>query len=289
MKKGVVFVFFLFFFALGLVRVSAEANCSDGSAVIRDVGEVDLGSSRVINGLGIGATQAQEGSRFRQFSADLLLDSRRLSLTNQTSSETINLLSGGYTISMLNASSSFAKISIGGESASVDEGAVATIKGLFVYLSDAEATGPEGANVRLVVGAQKLSLSEEQNPSEKVTFGNLSYVVELSSASSTNVIVEVQRCATGDISEVVISTTEQTTSLNQTTNQTLSVNASANVTLSNQSTNGTGENVSVSSVTNDSLNVSANNSINGSEGIIPPQKREGFFRRLIAWLKSLFG
>ncbi len=280
-------MFFILFFTLGLGRISAKAECSDGSAVTSDGGEVSLGSSRIINDIGIGVSRAQEGSRFREFYADLLIDSRRVSLTNITSSETLNLISGSYTISMLNASSSLAKISIGGESGTINEAEVVTIKGLYVYLDNAEESGPEGANVKLVIGAQKLSLSEEQNPSEKITVGNKSFVIELSSASATNALVNVYKCATGDIKEAAINTSEQTTSNNQTINQTLALNTTENVTPSNQSTNGTEENTSLSITTNVSQNAATNTTINRTESSLP-QKKEGFFRRLISWLMSLF-
>ena len=281
MKKEGVLLLIIFFF---ISFTSAKTFCSDNSKLFSDEGEIEIGSSKVINDLGIGLTRTEERVFYRRITADLLIDARKLDLSNETLSETINLLSGSYTVAFGNSTDTSAKISVDGEFKNMEENEVETIKGLFVMVSSAEST--EGGKARVIVGAKKISLSNDQNPAEKTTFKNTTYLTELNSASGTNAIVSVSFCKTGEITyESEIKNNSVSNQTQETINQT-----NTNITTNKSITEDVASDDKQITVeeANKLLNKKLNNESDANIKS-PVQKAEsGFFGRIWNWFKGLF-
>ena len=289
MKKEA-FIFLVIILTIQIV--SAKINCSDGGKVIWDQNEVEVGSSRIINGLGVGLTKAAENNVIknsnvmRRLMADLILDARRVELSNKSSSEEIEISTGKYTVSLDNSSSTTAKIIIEGESKEIEEGDVETIKNLFVMLGDLEESGEDAPKVKLIVGSKKLSLSSDEKPSEKETFDNRTYLVELiSSSEGSNALIKVSTCNTGEIIEIK-DAPQQTTPTNQTQN-----NTTLNTTVQSNQTNNGNESTKQVTVEEARERLKKLNETNSSNGttVEKSDSNYSFFRRVINWFKKLFG
>lgn len=248
--------------------VTAKIICSDNSTVSTDQEEINLGTSRSINGLGIGVIKTDEINVFRRVIADLLIDTARVELSNQTLSQKIELLSGSYTVTLGNVSESTAKITIEGESKEITKDEEETIKGLITLLTKVEIS-EVSTTAKLIIGAKKISLSNDQHPTEKLTFGTKTFIVQLSSASEANALVKVSKCNSGEISEIVTEIPKNQTQENKNqTNQSIINNTQINNnTLENNLTNQT------------------------QKGTIIEQtpKKLSLWRRILNWFKRLFG
>ena len=291
MRKGALSLFIIL---ISLAFASAKASCSDGSKVNFDQNEVDVGSAKTINGIGIGLTRTEERVFYRRIIADLIIDARRVELSNNSNSEKIDLLGGSYTVSLGNVTETTAKIIIEGETKNLEEGTVDTIKGLFIMLSSAGLSNDALTSIaKLIVGTKQISLSNDLHPAEKISFGNTTYLVELTSASDSNAFITVSICKTGEILyENLANKTNEIS--NQTSNASV-----INETIMNRSTdneeNNT-ENQSSKQVTVAEmqerlrkLNESQSNETNESGAIIEKQgEKTGFFRRIWNWIKGLF-
>ncbi|MDO8509179.1 MAG: hypothetical protein Q7S27_05855 [Nanoarchaeota archaeon] len=286
MKKEIA-IFLIIFISLSLV--SAKPICSDGTTPDSSDDELEIGLSKVINGLGIGLTKTEERVFYKKVSADLIIDARRVDLSNSSSSQEIELLTGKYTVKFENSTDTNAQLSIDGESKTLEENEVETIKGLFVMVSNAEVT--EGGKVRAVVGAKQLTLSNTEKPEEKISFGNKTFVIELNTASTSNALLTVYKCLTGEISILTIqkNETNNETALNQSSqiNQTAPVTNNESISENNSSG---GRQVTVEEanaiINNKSMNSSNNDTIIESQN--PESNNPGFFSRLWNWVKGLF-
>lgn len=207
MKKGVLLTAILI---LSLAQVSAELVCSDNSEIIEDLREIDVWSARNINEVGVAVSGGD--SILKRFLADLIVDAKKLSLSNETASEEVELISGKYTVTLVNSTTDQATISIEGNSKTILEREVEIIGDLVVGLASAD-----GPSVSIIMGAKRMFLSNDQNPIEKVTFGNNTYFIEIVSASRRGATINVKKCKTGEIQN-----TEATTEIPE--NQTLETN-----------------------------------------------------------------
>ncbi len=277
-KEAIVVLIFVFLVA----QVSAEISCSDNSQVIWDQKEINIGFSKIINGIGIGIAKTEERAFYKRVIAELIIDARRIDLSNKTSSQDIEIITGKYNVGFTETSDEKAKIKVNGESKEIEEGSIETIKDLAVMLIESKnILDQEAIVVKLIAGYKQISLSNDLHPSEKITFGNTTYFIELSSASSSNAIIKVSYCKTGEIIEItetieIINKTEDKT--NTTSNVT-----SANKTADNQK-NDSSKQVSVAEVRERLRKLNETQS-NGDTS----QQKIGFFRRIISWFKKLFG
>lgn len=281
MKKRVISLAFILLLSL----VSAKISCSDNSSVISDQNEVDLNLARAINNLRIGVSKTESRAVIKdrnlipRFSADLIIDAVRSSLSSTVSSEKITLSSGSYTATLKNTTALSATIDIDGESKKIEEGETETIKSLVVYLANAEESG----EAKIIIGIQKTSLSSDEKPSEKIILGNKTFFVELISASETNAIFEVSVCKTGEIEILEEPVIEQ--------NQT--IDASNETAQTNETTNETEQSerqVTVEEVRerlkeSQMTNATKNETLEIKEG----SEKPGLLKRIISFLKRLFG
>lgn len=284
--------------ALSFASARINVTCSDGSKVNFDQNEMDIGAAKTINGLGIGLARTELRVFYKRVMAELLVDAKRVELSNKTSSEEISLLSGKSTVSFTQSSDSKATIKISDESKEMEEKDIVTIKGIIVMLAESNnVIDNETIAVKLIAGSKQISLSNDLNPAEKATFGNTTYLVELTSASESNGVVTVSTCKTGEISYENLA--NKTTTTNPTTsNATEATNTTTNnATINNETT--TDENntessrqVTVAEIQERLRKLNESQSDNESETIVEGQDssgKKGFFARLWGWIKGLFG
>jgi len=198
-KKVLEFIILMVVLTASITSVSASYSCSNGSSISEDMDEIDTGEKQTIGGLGIGLIHAEDTAAFNRFTAELMIDAKRVSLDNQTNSEEINLLSGDYNINLVNSTDENAIIKVGSSSKSVNKGESEKIGDLEIFLVSTEAAYPNA--VTLLAGKKIISLSSDENPSEIVTISNKDYAVELYSASDNSASIRVKKCNSGDITE----------------------------------------------------------------------------------------
>ena len=286
MKKEAILILTVFL-AISIASASSKTSCSDNSLPISDQREIELGDSRTINEVGIGLIKETESAFYKRISADLIIDSRRVVLSNQTASEDIELLKGKYTIDLVEINESSVTIKIDGESATTSLLETATAKGLIAMLGNLDLS-EEVPKAKIVVGSKQISLSTDKNPTEKIVFGNKTYLIELISGSQADVLVSVSKCKTGEISY----TNETKTSQNE-SNQTQETN---NQTIENIKNNETKDNETqdTAQVTVADANAKNNKTVkesnNSADTIVEKQdEKKGFFTRILDWIKGLFG
>lgn len=289
MKKEWLLIFALIFIVTFVLIVSAsvQLSCSDNSKLISDQNEITIGNYRIINELGVGVIKTSESVFYKKITADLLIDAKRTTLLNRSSensslSETITLLSGDYTITLIKINSTSATIEVDGSSTSLSLLDTTEVKGIFVMLASM-ISDEEGSVVKLIAGSKKISLSNDQNSAEKIIIGNKTYVVELSAASDTNALIKVNKCATGEINLNIISETEQES--NQTANQTKTKQTEEErIKEENERLN-----ASTTQITVAEFNARKKLNISGNETLEKSEKIQGFFSRIWNWIKSWFG
>ncbi len=275
-KRKILIIIFLII----IPSVFAGISCPDGTKPESDLSEIDLGLSRVINNLGVGLTKTEERQFFKRVSADLLIDTRRVEISNKSSSQIIDLLSGQHTVVFENSTDTMAKISIDGESKEILENEVETIKGIFVRLFDADTSN--GGTAKLIIGAKQITLSNDEKPAEKLLFKNITYLVKLDSASSTNVIVSVSFCKTG---KIIYESDIKNNSMPNNTQEAYNQNQSEII-----NTTEFNEEISIKegNESNNNESVSNNQEKTEVETSLQNKKEEGFFISIWNWFKNLF-
>lgn len=189
-KRLVIFSVMLVFF-IGIV--SGSYSCSDGSSIVTDQDEISLRDKESINGLGLGLTYADEILATSTYSAELIVDTLKFSLTNDTSSIELELKSGDYTLSLVNLSSSLAKFDVDGSTDTIEEDDIGTVGGLSVLVINTDGIYPGIATVEGLIGKTTTSLTNSA-PAKIVSIDNIDYLLELFSASDNNAIIKVSKC-----------------------------------------------------------------------------------------------
>lgn len=284
MKKEALFILMLI---LAANLISAAVNCSDGSLPVWDEDEIDILSVNKINNLGIALTKTAESAYFQKFSAELIVNSARVILTNKTSSEKINLHNINYTVSLSGATETTANIKVDDASKEIEKNEIYLIKDLSVLLTSLENTGDNAPIVKLILGINKLTLTNE-NSFEKITITNETFLIELKSASDTNAIVRVYTCNSGLVELIQ---EQKTITQNQTLNNTI------NETIMNQTTNETNQNnldeqnttqVTVAEIREKLKQLQEANQTKNETTTNEQEESPGLFTRIINWFKNLF-
>lgn len=293
MKRGTLLLLISLVLVLSLDLSSALlTSCSDNSTLTTDTKEIEEGKVKSVNGLYVGVERADDAPVFRKIFADLLLDAQVAILENNVSAN-VSISSASYTISLVSATDTRAVIRVNSaNSDEIEEGDSETVSGLIVSLKSATRSG-DISRAEILVGVKRVSLSSDKLY-EKQTINNVNYLIKLISASDTNAIVEVQKCATGEIqvTEEQIQQTQQnqtsnnTTSNQTTSNQTETENADDTETENN---NESSRQVTVAEVQERLRQMQEANNTNQSadsqEGTA--EKKPGFFKRFINWIKRL--
>ncbi len=181
--------------------VSASYECSDNSQIETDQGEINIEDKKSINRLGVGLIKSDETSVFNRFSAELIADAGKFTITDIINSTEVELKKGTYTVTLLNLTNNIAKIKINSNSGTVEKGYAETVNSMIVYLSDTDGTYPGTATVNGMVGVEKVSLTNDA-PAKVVSVNDVDYLLELYSASDTNAIIGVKTCKSGDLIKI---------------------------------------------------------------------------------------
>ena len=260
MKNGVTFI--LVFLALTISSVSAAYVCADGSAISSDTADLDLGQKKTKNGLPIGLVKADDQSVLKRLEADLFIDPQFATLTSAENSTTIIFTDGTEkNVTLVLSTETQANITIGGDTDSVEEGETEIIDGYDVYLINAEGTYPGNPTVKVMVGIDKIELSNIDNPVELLTFDGKKFLVELIAASDFDALIKVKKCGNGsiEINEVADNiNTDPPPENNETINNETSQN-DTDATGNNTETNATSNNQT------DNTNNDSTADINGEE------------------------
>ena len=278
------FIFGIMFLLLIPAFVSASVNisCSDNSKVSSDQNEISVGDYRIINELGIGVAKASESVFYKRISADLLLDTKRATLSNKSdsSSETISLLTDNYKIEFVKTNASSATIKVGGESVTITLLEAKEVKGIFAMLS--EMSLEEEQTITVIIGAQQILLSNEKS-AEKITFGNRTFVVELKSASENNALIKVSKCLSGEINSS-IQNSESNATINAT--QEKQKTEEEKILEENLKSNASTTQVSIEEIKKRKQMENESKDIETKTGI---ESKQGFFSKVWNWIKMLFG
>lgn len=263
--------------------VSAKFNCSDNSPIVWDKREINEGFVKTINGARIGLAKAEEFNVIKVFSASLILDAERISLSNETLPPESEFSGTKYTISLVNSTDTTAKINIGGESKEIEEGELGTIKGLVVSISTADnSEGKQTADI--IVGTKLISLSSDTKPYEEANISGIIHIIELDYTSSTQAMIKVSKCSTGEILEI----NESLPPLVETNNKTAPTNESkSNITIANTTT----QNNTFSVLRqNKTLGESCQNNSQCPTNFCKNSvcAKLSLFKRIINWFKNLF-
>ena len=212
MKRWCFLILLVLFF---MPFISAKAICSDGNSSVSDIKGIDVGEVGTIMSVKIGVINSDEALVFNRYTADVFIDSGKASVSNGTSKE-ILLNAGNYNVSFVSATDKKAKVKIGSDEGSVELEDYAVIGSLNVYLLSVEgASGDDLGNAVVLIGVNKVSFSNDKNPSEILTIGGKKYLVELFSASDSEASFIVSSCGSGEVQEEAIIANESSV-VNQT-------------------------------------------------------------------------
>ncbi|MBU2104368.1 MAG: hypothetical protein KKF67_01150 [Nanoarchaeota archaeon] len=203
MRKEAILIILICFLNL----VSAAYECSDKSTMTQDQKEIVIKDRETINNLGVGLFFSDETLALNRYSAELIIDAKKFTLTNETPLEDIELISGTNTVTLLNLTSNQAKIDVEGDSESVGVGEIKTINSLIVFVTNAIGEYPGEATVEGIIGKEKIILSNDISK-KVITLENIDYLLELFSASDNNAIVKVGKCENENAS-IIISQDEE--------------------------------------------------------------------------------
>ena len=284
MKKE---MFLLIILILLLPLISAKLSCSDNSQVIWDKREINEGSVKTINGIRMGLSKAEEFNVIKTFSADLILDAVKLSLSNETLPEESEISGKMYVVSLVNVTDTLAKINVNGQSKEIEEGELETINSILVFVVSADNNAGKPI-AELIAGTKLISLSSDTNPSEEISRANITYIMELVYSSNTQSQIKVSKCDTGKIQEIQ----EPVPELQETDNKTIVANESETNIASQQTniTNVTSQNQTLSAPQNKTLGeICQNNSQCGTnfckEGTCA---KLSLWKRILNWFRNLF-
>ena len=192
MKKRMEILFLLIL--LASFGSAVQYDCVNGT-VYQDSEEIEKHSVKSVGRISIGVAYADFAAGLGRIAADLLIDAKKISLTNETNGTVVELKSGDYTLELIYATNDLAKIKEGGNADEIEVGEIEKIGDLYVYLIE---TSQDPQEAEILVGIDKASLEAKSTQSELVDVDDEEYLVELISASDDNVFVKVSRCRNGN-------------------------------------------------------------------------------------------
>ncbi len=215
MKKMGVLLFFITIVLINLI--SAAYKCSNETSMLEDQEEIEVNERKTINGLGVGVIYSDEAKVTGKITAKLLVDTKKVLLSNETFFEDIELLSGDHAVSLINLTDNTAEIKIDGSSKLINKEELDSIADLKVYFVGTEGTDSGGNSIaKVLIGISEIILDNKENSAKIVTINEADYLLELFSASDDNAIIKVKKCKAGKIIEVEEKIVENITEENRT-------------------------------------------------------------------------
>jgi len=308
MKKLVIFLFLAIFMVNS--ALAAEYGCTNDSIYSSKTRDIKVGDQGKVNGINIAVTYADEAAIVDRMAADILVDSEKLTVSNDTNSTEVELIDGVYHVSLVSGTADAATIKVGSSSEEIEEDEIATIAGLKVFLTSVTLSSSQVPTADILVGAEELSLSKPDSLEELLEVDEKKHLFKLVFASDSSASIMVGQCNTGDvilIAEDPVESEENSTKNNETetdSNET-EIDLNETETPSNETTNETMEPPSEESEQNDTtsnetessigtnlkaLDASCSNDSECESGNCKSDicQRKGFFSRIISWFKGLF-
>jgi len=193
MKKGAILALIIILLAVSFV--SASYICSDGGVIQEDNREIKMGGTKTINGLLLGLADADESAAMHRMSVELIIDAQLVTLTNESPSILMNFTdSKSYIVSLVNSTESEASINVDGTNRLMEKGDIVSGENLEISLISLQGAYPGTANVKVMVGRKRVSLSNQGNITEIATVYGREYLIELFSASDIDSTIKVKKC-----------------------------------------------------------------------------------------------
>ncbi len=266
MKKSLILVFLIAVVLISVIHVSAKYLCSDGSNISRSMKEMKELERKSINDIGIALLNAQEFSALRGIAAEIIIDAKKMVLSNSSPPETINISGSLHTISLINVTDTTAKINLDSSSYNLNKGEGNSTSNTEIVLAKSYFSD-SGPTAEIIIGSKKISMSTTTSLKEIVVINGKEYLIELVSASGTDAIIAISKCNTGNLTEE-----------KETIESNLSNNAVANASSKINET---------SNETSGKINQSENNKTLENNSVEEKEK-PGFLRRIIDWILKLF-
>ncbi len=209
MKKSVL----VFLVILAVSMAAAGYECSQGET-LSDKDQIALHEVSSVNGIKIGLMKAHSYGSLGRYYADLMIDASVFTLTDIENTTDFEIAKGNNTIELTNISGDLVKVEIDGDSDEIEEGESNNVKGFQVYVWNLEGSFPnESAIVNGLIGDEIFRLDQE-TPAAKAHVKGVEYAVELFSVSDEEVIVEVKKCESNEITMILVEEPEVNESVN---------------------------------------------------------------------------
>ena len=192
-----------------------------------DRDEIQLYNKKSSNGLSLGLIYSDESAPLNRYSAKLITDGRKFTLTDETPSFDVDLISETINVTLINLTSSLAGISVAGTSKNIELKDVIEINNKEVFLTSMSGSYPGTATVEGIIGIETIDL-DNKIPAKVVKIESIDYLVELFSASDNNAIIIVKKCdnSTTTIIEIADEIIANETQINETAESNLTNNDS---------------------------------------------------------------
>lgn len=191
-KEGALLVI-LFIISLNLA--SASYVCSDQGQMSEEIAGIDIGKTKSINGIRLGVGNAEYVSVFGRIEAEVFIDAQAITLTDTEPSISITFTDEeDYNVTLLNYTADNVNIKIDGSSKIIEVGEETIITNLDVLVISSEGSYPGPTNIELIIGIDKISLSNQDNPAEIVDVDDREFLVEISDATDAKALFNVKKC-----------------------------------------------------------------------------------------------
>ena len=187
----------LFLVSILLINfISAAYDCS--GTVSTDESFIGVGQIEVINGAKLVLVDSSVGK-----AAELLIDTKELTLTSDVNSTNVTLASGFHEINLTRIIGTSVSMKIDNDiEGDLEYRVVGAIGNLSFYISTLSGSYPGGeGEVEFFIGKKYLFLYEN-NPESVEKIGSTEHLFIVSSSDSSGAIIEVQKCSGGDFVEI---------------------------------------------------------------------------------------
>jgi|SRR3989344_5989542 len=218
MKKSVSITIIIFLLFLTPIISATAYECSDNSTIGADSKEINENEVKSVGGLKIGVCDSSESSIQKWIESTLFIDSNIVILENSSATAGIELKSSNETIKYTSVSTDSVNLTIASTTGEIELGDCSLLGSFTVKIKEIG-----GSSVTVLVGNNKKILNTKQNNSDIFKIKDKNYAVTLLGGSSTNSIVKVNWCKTGEIIKKleISQITSENNSSNQTNNETL--------------------------------------------------------------------
>jgi len=192
----------LLFLLLIPVVSAIEYECSDGAEMDVSIREVDIGERRSINGLGMTTVIADETGAISRIYAELIVGATKVTLSNETPTQEVEVAGDEYTVTLKNATDSRASVQVESSTEDLEEGTAGIVSGLQIMISESHGTDTSDMGADIILGKEYLILANDDVDKKIVTIDGTKYLVDLVSGSDNGATIGVGVCTSNEFVEV---------------------------------------------------------------------------------------